>query len=389
MNMKINAKTLAVAISMVACANAWALEPMGIKLDDGHTLTPTLQVSERFDDNFRAVEVGEEDSWITAITPTITLAGKGRKSSHSLTYSATSDIFQSSSNDDNTDHHVTADLGFEFDARNKLKLNAGYHYIEETASKDQSIENDKFDTYNAGGVYSYGVEGALAQLELAANVKRLQYHNSGTLNADKEYDSAAFNVTGYYRVGSKTRALLEARHTGYDYITNTGLNSNNIALLGGVTWDATAKTTGSIKLGAEKKRFDVATLDDKNGSMWEVGVTWQPLTYSTFNLSTRRGLDEGSAGATAIKSQNSTLGWKHEWLDRLTSDANYTHITQDYEDQASQREDTIDSLGLGLTYEMRRWLDVGVGYKYAETDSNIAGESDKRNIFLISLTGSL
>lgn len=389
MNMKINANPVAAAILMASSVNAWALEPVGIKLEDGHIITPTLQVSERYDDNFRAVEVGEEDTWITSITPTITLAGEGSKSSHSLSYTAVIDTFHSSRKDNNTDHHATADLGFEFDARNKLKFDAAYDYVEETASKDQSVENDKYDTYKVGGVYSYGVESALAQIDLGAKVYRLQYHNSGTLNAGKEYDSAAFNAIGYYRVGSKTRVLLEARHTGYDYITNTGLNSNNIALLGGAVWDATAKTTGSVKLGAEEKRYDTVALEDNVGSMWEVAVTWSPLSYSTFELNSRRGFNEGSSGASVISSQSSSLDWKHEWLDRLTSDATYTHSTEDYEGNVNQRVDVIDSLALGLTYGMRRWLDVGIGYKYAETDSNVAGESDKRNIFLVSLTGSL
>ncbi|MFV3384124.1 outer membrane beta-barrel protein [Pseudomonas sp. NY15364] len=387
MSIKFNASTLAAAVSAALCANAWALEPQSIKLTDGLTFTPTLQVSERYDDNFRAAENNEESSWITAITPTFTLAAEGRKSAYALSYTANSDIFHSSHKDNNTDHHLTADGVFEFDARNRLKLNAGYHKVEETASQDQNIENDKYSTANVGGVYSYGAESARAQIDFGANYQELRYQNGNNLNADKERDTSALSSTFYYRVAPKTRALVEARYTDYDYVTNDRLNSNNVALLGGLTWDATAKTSGTVKIGGEKKRFDDSRLDDKSGSMWEVGVDWKPRTYSTFSLTTRRALDEGDNGASSIEAQSTTLSWEHEWLDRLTSTVSYSYTDKEYQDV--DRDDKIDTFGLGLTYAMRRWLDLGVGYKYSENDSTAVGESYKRNIYMISVSASL
>ncbi|WP_218281525.1 outer membrane beta-barrel protein [Pseudomonas sp. LPB0260] len=387
MSINFNARSLAVAVSAALSANAWGLEPQSIKLADGLTFTPTLQVSERYDDNFRAVEDNEESSWITAITPTFVLGAQGRKSAYALTYSASSDIFHSSHADDNTDHHLTADAGFEFDVRNRLKLSAGYHQVEETASQDQDIENDKFSTSNVGGVYSFGAESARGQIDFGANYEELRYQNGNNLNADKERDTTALSSTFYYRVAPKTRALVEARHTDYDYLTNTRLNSNNIALLGGVTWDATAKTTGTIKIGGERKRFDDSSIDDKSGSLWEIGASWSPRTYSTFDLKTRRALDEGDSGASSIQSQSTTLSWNHQWMERLSSDLSYTYSDQEYQDVT--RDDKIDTFGLGLTYELRRWLDVGIGYKYAENDSSAVGESYKRNIYSISVTASL
>lgn len=387
MSMNFKTSALAAAVSVALCANAWALEPQSVKLGDGLTFTPTLQVSERYDDNFRAVEKNEESSWITGITPTFTLAAEGRKSAYELTYSANTDIFHSSHADDNTDHHLTANAGFEFDARNRLVLSAGHHKVEETASLDQNAENDKYSTSNIGGLYTFGAATARTQLDFGANYEELRYQNSNNLNADKERDTTALSSTAYYRVAPKTRLLVEARHTDYDYVTNTRLNSNNIALLGGVTWEATAKTTGTVKIGAEKKRFDDSSIDDKSGSLWEVGASWAPRTYSTFNLNTRRALDEGYSGASSIQSQSTTLSWNHEWLDRLSSDVSYTYSDQEYQDV--KRDDKIKTLGLGLTYEMRRWLDIGVGYKYSENDSSAANKSYERNIYSISFTASL
>lgn len=387
MTMKFKARSLAVAVSAALSANAWAVEPQSIKLSEGLLFTPTLEVSERHDDNFRAVEDNEESSWITSVTPTFVLGAEGRKSAYQLSYSAVSDTFHSSHKDNNTDHHVNADAGYEFDSRNRLKLNAGFHKIEDTASEDQNVENDKYTTSNVGGVYSFGAQTARNQIDFGANYQELRYQNSDHLNADKERDTTALNTILYHAVAPKTRALVEARHTDYDYVSNTRLNSNNVALLAGLTWDATAKTTGTVKFGGEKKRFDDSSIDDESGGMWEVGVKWSPRTYSTFGLNTRRALDEGYNGASSIESQSTTLSWDHEWMDRLSSTVSYTYSDQDYQDIT--RTDKIDTFGVGLTYEMRRWLDLGVGYKYSEKDSDAVGESYERNIFSISATASL
>ena len=139
---------LAIAIAGSLSAQAFAIDPQSIRLSDGVVFTPTLKVAETYDDNFRAVDKGKKSSWITTIAPSFQLNADSNKSAYQLKYIASSDTFHSSHKDNNVDHHFTADAGFEFDARNRLVLDAGYHDVEETASADQKIENDKFNTKN-------------------------------------------------------------------------------------------------------------------------------------------------------------------------------------------------------------------------------------------------
>lgn len=394
MSSRINASLLAIAVS-TASGSALAVEAMSMKIAEGLEFTPSLKVSESYDDNFREVEDKEESSWVTRISPTLALTAYGRKSEYVLSYTADSDIFHSSHKDNNTDHHLTADAGFRFDSRNQLILNAGYHKVEETTSQSSSQlakngEGDKYNTRNIGGVYTYGAETATAQIDFGADYKELRYDNSGRLNAEKERDATALRSTFYYRIGAKTRALAEVRHTDFSYVSDKRLDATNLAFLTGLTWEATAKTTGTVKFGREKKSFDRNDNDDQSNGMWEAGVSWQPRTYSTFTLKARRALDEGENGASAIEATSTTLDWKHYWLDRVYSTASYTRSEQDYVDDATNdRLDKTDIFGVGLNYEMRRWLDIGVGYKYAENDSNVANESYERNIYSISITASL
>ena len=395
---------MATALIMATSINTWAIEPQYIRLSDSILFIPTLQLKEAYDDNLHADERNEKSSWITTVAPSFSLAGKGNKSSYLLNYTTSSDTFHSSQKDNNTDHIFTADSELEFNARNRLKLSAGYRDIEETATQNQNQENDQYNSKNIGGVYTYGARTARAQIDLGAKYDELRYDNSNNLNSDQERDSTALRGTFYYRVAPATRLLLEARHTDYDYLSDTDSSSTNIDLLTGITWEATAKTSGSIKIGRGQKDYDNSSKDSASTGMWEIGATWKPRTYSTFTLSTRRAFDEGSNSVStigdgtdttvrdtnddsAVKLQSTTLAWKHYWVKRLYSDLSYTRMDLDYQD--TNREDKYNNINLGLTYEMRRWLDIGIGYKYSENDSDAASESYERNVYALTINASL
>jgi hypothetical protein len=400
MSSTFNKCSLTAAIYAVICVNAWAIEPQSIKFSDGLKFTPTLSVEERYDDNIRAEEYDTQSSWVTVIKPKFVLSTEGRNSAYALSYEMDNQTYASSHNDDHTDHHFDADAGFQFDVRNKLKLNAGYDKVESIANDNfittenglivpqgNDGEPAKYTTTNVDGVYTYGAASAPAQLELGAGYEELRYQNSGDFNDDLERNTTPLRATGYYRVAPKTRLLLEGRNTNYDYTNDDDSDSNSYAMLAGVTWDATAKTSGTIKVGGEKLKYDNSTYDDESSATWEAGVTWAPRTYSTFNLSTAQAFSPGNDGAGAIDAQTTKLAWNHSWLERLSSDVSYSYTSNDY--QGTTQQDYIDIFGVGLTYNMRRWLDIGIGYKYATDDSNYEGGSYNRNIYAINFKASL
>lgn len=386
MKAKNNARSL-IPLSALLCANAWATDPQSIKIAEGLSFTPTLEVSERYDDNFREVNTHTESSWITRISPTFALGAETEKMAYRVAYKADSDIFEESTKDNNTDHYLDADARFNFDSRNRLKLSAGYQKIEETATMDQRIENDKYTVSHAGGTYTYGANSARGQIELGGDYAQLRFQNGMHLNDDKERDTTALVSTFYYRLSPRTRALVEGRYTYYDYVSNTRLNSEKLALLGGAEWEATAKTSGSIKIGAERKTYDTSGINSASGSLWEVGAKWKPRTYSTFDIKTRQALIEGDDGASSIKQTSGSLGWEHYWATRFSTEISYQRVEEEYQDIT--RNDRINSYGVGFKYKMRRWMDVSMNYRHAKDDSTEAEQSYTRNIYMLSFAFSL
>lgn len=404
-----------IAAAVVAAAgvstSAFALDPQSIRVSDGLMFTPTLQLEERHDSNIFGTKTSRKSSWVTVVEPTFQLNLDRAKSAYQLKYVMSSKNFHSSNSNSYIDHHITADTGFEFNSRNRLLLNAGYHKLEDTASDATVLrdndKNQKWNTKNVGGVYTFGARTARTQVDFGLNYDELRYDNSARdaagvrVNKGSERDAIAGRITGYYAISPKTKLLLEGRYTDYDYKSNDDRDSKNKALLAGVTWEATAKTKGTVKIGREKKDYKNSgtPYKDKSAGMWEAGVEWAPVTYSTFSLKTRRGFDEGSnytefdgleqidSISSSIKTVDSALGWKHYWMDRLYSEAEYRRIDRKY--QNVSRDDKIDQYGLGLTYEARRWLDIGIGFKHRENDSDLDSRSYKRNIYALTFNASL
>ncbi len=377
-----------VSLLCLAATNSWAeTEPRDIRIG-GFEFTPTLVVRESYDDNYRGLSDNEQASWVTGINPTFLLGTGNRNSEYELEYSFNSDIFHSDSDASNTDHHLQLRSIMEFTSRHRLSWGLAYHRVEETADTETNTENDKYSLAVARAAYRYGARTARNQLEFGTRYEQVRYHNSGDINATEDRDSLMFNSIWFHRLGYRTRSLVEVRHTDHDYkLARARRDSTNLALLAGATWDATAKTSGTIKLGAERKDFDSDTREDFTSPMWEVGVTYNPRTYSTFSLSARRAFDEGDNGASTINDTTTRAAWNHEWTSKLATELQYRFSDRDYE--GIGRTDERTAYGAGVTWSPDRWVDVTLSYLRTQNDSNRRLESYDRNVYLLSFDLSL
>lgn len=377
---------------------AWALDPMNIELTDGLRLTPFVEVEQYYDDNVFADEKQKTSSWVTVVRPTLALSAETKKATYRVTYALQNESYASDEADDHTDQYLDADVGLQFDVRNHLQINAGYDRVQDISNSDYVFDsgpvvprgNDgepaKYTTTNFGGVYTYGAPSAIAQIELAADYQEVRYQNSDDFNKDLEYNALPLRATGYYRVAPKTKLLAEMRHTDYDYLRSE-LDSKNIGVLGGVTWDATSKTSGTVKIGAEEWKYDNSDYKDQQKPTWEAAISWRPQTNSTLTLSTDQGYQVGTDEANIINSQTTGLKWRHQWLERFGTELGYSYTDNQYEN--SDRVDNTELAGVGLVYDMRRWFQLRLDYKFATNNSNFDNESYDRNIYMMTFGLSL
>jgi hypothetical protein len=366
---------------------AWSINPQAIDVY-GFDFTPSFIFSESYDDNFREVEDNKKSSMITKLAPTFELKAEDRNSATRLIWQPTRYIYHDESDASNTAQRVRAESVMEFTDRHRLKLEAEYRKWERTESTAVEGINDKLNNKRVGGLYTFGAKSADNQIDVGANYAELRYDNGDGINDDKERNTTALTSTWYHRIGSNTRGLLEYDHTHFDYLqADSPRSSNSDAVLAGAVWDFTARTTGKVRVGYEKKNFDNSESKDLDNPTWQVDLQWKPRTYSTFTFVARQALAEGDDGAEAVKSTFTQVGWRHGWTERITTVAQAGIGRYVYEGQS--RTDNFQDYNLAVVYAMRRWLDIELGYRYRDNDSDADDESFTRNVFQISFNVSL
>ncbi|MEB0039875.1 MULTISPECIES: outer membrane beta-barrel protein [unclassified Pseudomonas] len=365
---------------------AMADEPQSVELG-GFDFTPTLKIGERYDDNFRTLPNQVESSWITSVRPTFVLETQTRTSGYQLEYDVDSLTYQDHADADHVDQHVMAKSIVEFDSRNRLNWELGYRRAENTVQTAQPRENDKYTLKNADLGYSFGVLSGMNQIDLLAEYQQLRYRNSDGINDDKEHNTTLLVATWFHRLGGSTRALVEVRHSDFDYLLHDSTrNSTGDAALVGVTRDVSAKVSGSVRVGYERKDFE-GVANDYSSPTWEVGVDWKPRTYSTFSLNASKKYEEGDDGSYTVHDTSTRLGWRHTWSPWIASEIDYRYADLQY--LGIGRDDKLNTYGASLIYSATRWADITLGYQRWENDSNFSDQTYTRNVFMLSIALSL
>lgn len=404
MKNKINQQMLLLAVAGSVSAGAWALDPAYIPVVDGVVFTPTLEVIESYDSNLYGERDNRKSSWVTTLAPTFRLNADGHKSSYQLRYTAERDMFHSSSRDNNTDHYLSVDAGYRINERNRLVLDASYQRVTDIGASSllegrRISDFDKYNIKSVGGNYTYGADTARMQVDLGLNYDELRFRGESReeeVNRNRERDTTSLSSTFYYRVAPRTSLLLEGQYTDYDYVRFSKRDSTNLALMAGARWESTATTAGHFKVGRERKKFKNSYssgkgFKDKTGNRWEAGVTWSPLSYSTVRFNTRRGIIEADGDASNIRLQVYELDWQHYWRERLYSNVELGHRKFIFQrnEYGTRHQEKLKTQGVKMTYEMRRWLDISMGYTHYQQDSNSREIRYGRDVYTLAFQVSL
>jgi len=376
-------------ISAITVPTVSALQPAMVDMGP-FKVVPQLTVNTGYDDNLFLTEGNEKESWVTVLNPSVQFIAEDGPNTYTLAYAAAKGIYHDSTDDNYLDHTFLAEANLEFNSRNALDVRANFVRGHEARGTGANQGNNallnpkpvKYDDRNLDARYTYGAKDAKGRIELAAGYQNRHYVSFREQNAARDRSTRGAGATFYYRVAPKTQALFEVRRKDIDYdLTTSVLDSTETTFLAGVTWEATAKTTGSVKIGQTDKDFDNSSVEGDEDIHWEVSLDWSPRTYSTVSLVTNKKPEETDGNGTYIDRTGYRLSWDHEWTSFVSSEIAIARLESDY--VSSIREDEEDEFSIRLNYAMRRWLDVGLNYVYSDRDSNLTGLTfDKNTVYL-------
>ena len=368
-----------------------ALGMAAVPLGDGPLFfAPFAGIAVGRDDNILLSPNNELDSGFAIYTAGVKFDARSERSVFQLGYVANIGKYNSSEEDDYVDQTLRSTYDFAFSPRSFLRV--GYDYLrahDPRGSTDRGISNqvDKYKLSSPSVTYAYGAPNAQGRFEAYYNYADRQYLNNRETTAASDRTTNEYGGAFYWRVMPKTSLLVEARHTELDYKLSTSqLDSEELRYYIGATWDATAATSGTIKVGRVEKKFDCCFPTAKDSS-WEGIITWLPRTYSRFDFYSSRQPTESTGLGSFILTDASGVLWTHNWNSVVWTEIGARYQKDKY--QGFDRKDETSSVGLKVGYKFRRWLTLGAEYQYFTRDSNLPQYDYDRNLYMLTATGSL
>lgn len=360
------------------------------------TLLPTLTLSAAYDTNYLQTSTRPQGTWLYTATPGIKATTERGADVYNLAYRASLTDVVYDNDYSFIDQEVKADAKWELGLRHRLSAEYAFRSgYDRPGTGDPDLGSrpnfsdslDKWHYNRVGGTYTYGAPGARGRLEFGARQLWRRYDNNN--QEYRDYDQTDLVGRFFVRIQPKTYMLLELGDSLVDYrneeATVIGYSDQNQPhAYVGLTWEATAKTSATAKVGYLAVDFKDSAYSDWSGIGWNVGATWKPETYSTLSLSTSRTPQQsGLASEDVVIVSALTVGWSHAWNSRLTSNLGGYAATDDYQG-GIKRTDHRYGVAAGLTYGLRNWLQLAASYRYEGRQSDLSIDDYSSNVFMLS-----
>lgn len=248
------------------------------------------------------------------------------------------------------------------------------------------LDPEKWTGLGLAGRFGYGAPSATGRLEFEAGL------------TDKRYDDDAVATTAdvrtlrtagrfLYRVTPRTQLLTEVIHTGFDYGPTVNRDSTETRLRVGATWAITSITSGSVRAGVVRKRFDDSRVADYSGADAEGSFVWTPRSTSVLALFASVRPNE-STGADAYRLDRSFgASWTQQMGAQVFGRAFAASTHAKYPNLG--RTDDLLSGGLSVGYAARRWLRLGAQWAVEDRSSTFDQFDYRRNVFSLTAEASL
>lgn len=361
------------------------------RTEGGIFFYPSINVGYGYNDNLLSSSINKVSTGLLNVTPQVMAEMKRRGDRYTATISVNHTDYSNSSNDNYTHYEAWVAGDNYFSARAR----AGWVFgqINSTDPRGSTLRAttslpDRWHAPTLRGKFIYGAPEAAGRIEVDVDARHKRYDNNPTTTAIAELDETGLAGRFFYRLGSRSLALVEASEHVFDYTSAASPNDNtDRRLYLGYTWEASAATTGIVKIGRMTKRFSLAGHDQFSGGAWEATVRWLPLTYTTFELALARVAEDPSGLGSYLLNTKNALSWMHKWSESFSTTVAASLNKTQY--GGTSRSDGIHGISLTARYNLRRWLTTGVDFTTTDLQSSDPAAEWKRKVIMFTATVTL
>lgn len=371
----------------------------------GFRVLPELEVTGYHDDNIYATKRARESDLVTVVSPSINMESLWQRHSLDLGAGALIGRYLDNSDEDYEDAWFKGDGQIDLSDTTQIYAGAGYSYNHESRdSKEGSQQQiDEPTTYDARTL-QVGIDQRFGKslIKIGTTYEALDYDNVGSLyNDDRDRTVNGLGLRLTHPVSDLTQLYAQTilnQRRYEDALDQFGYDrdSDGYNALIGLTQEYPGGHRIEAYAGYLEQEYDDERFDRLREPNFGVDLRWYPTQKTQFTGKLERSINEttevGSSGYlyTALDLQ----------LDRklgtdLLGYLNYNTGRAEFQDVG--REDTTNTLSLGLKYFMSPQVMVTGSYSYVDNDSNdtntvspVTGTYDyERNLFFLTLRARL
>ncbi len=341
-------------------------------------LSFSLQSSYHYNDNVTLSATNPVDAYLFQIRPEVAFLWGSGPSEYSLSIVNETAKFDGSSEDNYSDTFVDFSANVVMTSKHRFVLDLGMADAHQARGQDFSIgvgnSQQDVDTYSQseyGLSYLFGRESARAQLGIYYSFQDLDYDERREVNGIdrtrvQDLQTTVLGANFSYELGSKTDIVVDISQSEFDYDIETGFGNTVDAILVGISWEASSKTSGTIQAGTQSR--DLVSGQSNDSNIWLASILWAPNTSALLQLSSSKAGEASIGVGNSRDVATTSLSWTHTWTSRWQSVVDYSLEDTDFIGTDVSMDSSVFSINIDYTFDDS--ISASFFMNYADRDSN-------------------
>lgn len=365
----------------------FSIEPVYALRVGSFEVNPFFSMKEEYTDNVFNTNLDEKADFYTTLSPGLKVLFPRQKKRYKLElfYQADLERYHRYSSEDANNHKAKGELEIKFPGGLDLGLSDEF-----TINHDPRGVNiaEELDFYK-NNIFSFSMGYSFAErfkVRFDYTNYLLDYEADRNSFRDRTDNSFAFYV--YYKFLPKTSVFIEYEHVIVDFDESNDFDSKEEHFFGGITWEITGKTKGTIKGGYGIKDFEGA-IEGFKGYISEIDIDHNFTPRHSIKIKAVRKTNETNVfGSDFFVTTGMAIDYFQRLTNKITLRASTSYGRDSFRGEISRRDHTWTG-GARIVYEIRKWLITEAGYLYTKRNSTVDDFDYKNNRFFFRVTAAL
>ncbi|MEJ2141567.1 MAG: outer membrane beta-barrel protein [Gammaproteobacteria bacterium] len=368
-------------------------DAQGIKLGN-FILSPSVSLTEYYDDNVYASSTDEKDDAVTIITPAVNLKSDWKQ--HEINVDAGLEVSRYAELAEENVNNGWLNFKGRYDVNKRHHMLLGLGYIrdhEDRASPDE-ISGDR-PTKFVNSAVDIGYSGRYNNhyFRVILNTTRIDFDDIDSLgsvidNDDRDRDENAVGFRYLYKYSPASAVFLNSVTDKRDYtqtIDNEGNERNSDGIRNSIGLEYVSSTTISrLSIGKLHREYQSTVFEDVDESYFDLQHTWKFFESSSLSFKAGRSIEETTLdNSPGYLFTDSSIRLNLPFSDNKGINIEAARATAEY--YLINREDDYLDYGVGYMQKILENLSFSIDLHRAERDSNITGEDYKINQLFLRL----